>query len=106
MSHASASQARYVVVFRAQVAAFDTEYGEMATTLRQRALSEFGCLAFHALTEGDQEIALSYWPSLEAIRAWQQDPMHRRAQELGQSRWYSGYQVEVVEILRAYQHPN
>lgn len=98
------SEARYVVVFRATVAAFDDEYSSMAAGLRERALKDFGCLAFHALTEGNQEIALSYWPSLEAIRSWQQDPTHLHAQELGRTRWYSGYHVEVVEILRAYQH--
>ena len=96
------SPARYVVIFRATIAKLDDTYGVMASRLRERALSEFGCVAFHALTEGDREVALSYWPSLEAIRVWQQDPEHREAQALGQTRWYSEYSVEVCEVGRHY----
>lgn len=52
--------AKYVVIFRVTVAKLDDTCGAMTGRLRERALSEFGCLAFHALTEGDREVALSY----------------------------------------------
>ena len=42
----------YVVIFRAKVRAFDDEYSRVAVRLRELALSEFGCLEFHAVTEG------------------------------------------------------
>jgi len=107
MSHSpkAASSARYVVVFRATIAILDDEYSTRAARLRARALADFGCLAFHAMTEGDKEIALSYWPSLEAIRAWQMDPEHRIAQELGRTKWYRDYDVEITEIIRSYRAP-
>ena len=95
-------EAKYVVVFRATIAELDDTYGVMAGRLRERALAEFGCLAFHALTEGNQEVALSYWPSLEAIRVWQQDPEHREAQALGRTRWYADFHVEICEVQRQY----
>lgn len=92
----------YAVIFRAQVKELDAQYGELAARLRDRAIEEFGCLEFTACTEGDSEIAISYWPDLEHIRAWREDAIHREAQALGRERWYRSYQVQVVEVLRDY----
>lgn len=74
----------------------------MASQLRDLALSEYGCTEFTACTEGENEMAISYWPDLESISAWKQDPLHQQAQQLGKERWYNTYQVEIVEILRKY----
>lgn len=73
----------FVVIFRAKIAKLDDEYTRVAQRLRDLALTEFGCLEFHAFTEGDREIALSYWPNQEKIRAWKQHSDHLIAQELG-----------------------
>ncbi|HEX5784933.1 MAG TPA: hypothetical protein VFY35_09425 [Burkholderiaceae bacterium] len=95
----------YVVIFRATARALDPEYSATAARLRQMALQEFGCLDFVAVTEGRQEVALSYWPDEASIRAWKQQADHLMAQQLGRERWYSGYTVEVAEIKRRYQAP-
>ncbi len=92
----------YAVIFRAQVAQLDEEYSRMAARLRELALSEYGCLEFVSLTEGDQEIAISYWESESQIKAWKQDVEHLLAQSLGRSSWYRRYRVQVVEIKREY----
>ena len=59
----------FVVIFRAKITNLDDEYSRVAQRLRDLALTEFGCLEFHAVTEGDHEIALSYWPDQDKIRA-------------------------------------
>ena len=92
----------YAVIFRAQVAQLDEEYSRMAARLRELALSEYGCLEFAGLTEGDQEITISYWESESQIKAWKQDVEHLLAQSLGRSSWYRRYKVQVVEIKREY----
>lgn len=92
----------YVVIFKAKVRQFDDEYSQTAQRMRELALKEFGCLEFNAVTEGDQEIALSYWPSEEHIKAWKQHPEHLAAQQLGKERWYESYSVEIAEIMRSY----
>ena len=92
----------YVVIFRAKVRAFDTEYSQTANRLRELALSEFGCVEFHAVTEGTSEVALSYWPSEAAIRAWKAHPEHVQAQKRGRERWYESYSVQVAQISREY----
>lgn len=92
----------YVVIFRATVRQLDETYTQMAARMRELALTEFGCLAFHAVTEGAQEVALSYWPDEAAIRAWKSHPEHLLAQQQGRERWYTSYSVEVAQVRRAY----
>ncbi|HSC69654.1 MAG TPA: antibiotic biosynthesis monooxygenase [Cellvibrio sp.] len=96
----------YAVIFHAEIAQLDDEYFATAKQLRELALSQYGCLDFVATTEGEREIAISYWPSLEHIRHWKQNTPHLGAQQQGRSRWYKSYKVEVMEILRTYQQPN
>jgi heme-degrading monooxygenase HmoA len=92
----------YVVIFRAKTRALDADYARTAARLRELALGQFGCLAFHSVTEGEDEIALSYWPSEEAINAWKAHPEHVLAQQAGRRRWYAAYSVEVAEVKRSY----
>lgn len=94
----------FVVIFRAQAKALDAEYSAMAAQMRDLALTQFGCLDFTAATEGDQEIAVSYWPDEASIRAWKQHADHLLAQQLGRERWYARYSVEVAEVKRHYRH--
>lgn len=91
-----------VVIFRARIKHQDDEYSKSAARLRELALAEFGCLQFHSVTEGRDEVALSYWPNEESIRAWKAHPEHAEAQRLGRELWYESYNVEVATINREY----
>lgn len=95
----------FVVIFRARVCQFDAEYSAMAAQMRALALNQFGCLDFTATTEGDREIAVSYWPDEASIRAWKQHTEHLEAQKLGRDRWYTSYEVDIAEIRRSYAFP-
>jgi heme-degrading monooxygenase HmoA len=96
----------YVVIFRAKARDLDAEYSRTAARMRELALTRFGCLGFHAVTQGEDEIALSYWPDEEAIRAWKAHPEHVLAQQAGRGRWYAEYSVEVAEVRRSYAVTN
>ena len=93
----------HVVIFRARIRAFDAEYFATAARMRELALSQFGCLDFHSVTEGENEVVLSYWPNEAAIRAWRAHPEHRLAQQAGRDRWYASYTVQVAAVAREYQ---
>jgi len=93
----------YVVIFRANTAQLDSEYSQIAAKMRELALSQFGCLEFHAVCEGTQEIALSYWPDEASILAWKRHAEHQLAQQLGRERWYRDYRVEIAQIGRSYR---
>lgn len=92
----------FVVIFRTWVRQLDEECSRTAARLRELALTEFGCLEFHTVTEGRDEVALSYWPGEENIRAWKAHPEHRETQRLGRERWYESYSVQVATIGRQY----
>ena len=96
----------YAVIFRATIRHLDSAYSDMASQLRQLALDRYGCLEFTAVTEGEQEIAISYWSDLEQIKRWKQDPLHLQAQQLGKQQWYRDYQVQVVELVKEYSSAN
>ena len=93
----------FVVIFRAKVRSADSEYAKVAARMRELALGQFACLAFTAVTEGSDEIALSYWSSEDHIRAWKTNAEHVLAQQLGRERWYESYIVQVAEITRDYR---
>ena len=92
----------YAVIFRADIKALDDEYEATAVALRELAISQYGCVEFVSQSDGESEIAISYWQSEAAITAWRADPVHRQAQQRGKERWYKGYSVEVVRVERAY----
>jgi heme-degrading monooxygenase HmoA len=91
-----------VVIFRAKIKKLDAAYSQTAARMRELALAEFGCLEFYAITEGDHEVALSYWPDEASIKAWRMHPEHLAAQKLGKEHWYESYSVQVAEIGREY----
>ena len=92
----------YVVIFRAKVRSLDEEYDRTAARMRTLAIEQFGCLEFQAVAEDGHEVALSYWPSEDAIRAWKSHPEHVLAQKSGRERWYESYSVQVARVTREY----
>ena len=93
----------YAVIFKAKITTLDESYTEMAKKMRELAMNKYGCTDFVSATEEGYEIAISYWETQEQIKQWKQDAEHLVAQELGRSRWYTSYKVEVVKIIREYQ---
>lgn len=96
----------YVVIFRATTRELDDEYPKLAKRMRELALNQFGCLEFLSVTEGSQEISLSYWRDEASIKAWKIHAEHMLAQELGRTRWYESYEVQIAEIRRKYAFPD
>jgi len=91
-----------VVIFRAKVRALDKEYSQVAARMREIALEQFGCLEFYSVTEGSDEVALSYWQNEADIKAWKSHPEHVLAQQTGRERWYESYSVQIAAISREY----
>lgn len=92
----------YVVIFRATIKQLDEQYLQMAARMRELALTQFGCIEFNAVSEGQQEVALSYWPDEQSIMSWREHPEHKIAQQLGKLRWYQDYSVQVAKVERHY----
>jgi len=59
----------YAVIFRAEINLLDNEYQSTAKAMRELALSKYNCIEFTSSTEGNKEIAISYWESKQDIKA-------------------------------------
>jgi len=94
----------YAVIFKAETQELDQAYFDTAKNMRELALSKYNCIEFISATEGNNEIAISYWKSKEDIKAWKKDKEHTKAQALGKNKWYKSYAVQIVEILREYKN--
>ena len=92
----------FAVIFKAKIKALDAEYASVAQNMRERAMTLYGCKEFTACTEGDNEIAISYWETEAQIKQWKSDTEHLLAQEKGRAKWYQSYSVQIVEIKRVY----
>lgn len=90
----------YVVIFTATINELDQEYENTAVRLRDLAIKEYGCTEFQSFCEGDTELALSYWPSMEHIQAWRLNEEHLKAQAMGKSKWYKSYQIKIAELIK------
>ncbi|MCW8955807.1 MAG: antibiotic biosynthesis monooxygenase [Gammaproteobacteria bacterium] len=93
----------YAVIFKAEIKKLDRQYSEMAKRMRSLAIDQYGCTEFVSVTEGKQEMAISYWRDLEDIKQWKENAEHLVAQELGRTQWYRSYHVQVVELIREYR---
>lgn len=93
----------YAVIFKATINELGEAYSKTALRMRELAMSEYGCSEFVSVTEGEQEISISYWKELKDITEWRNNHEHIAAQELGKSEWYKSYDVQVVEIIREYR---
>jgi heme-degrading monooxygenase HmoA len=92
----------YAVIFKAIANVQDDEYSQMVTVMRDLAFTKYNCQDFITATEGEREIAISYWLSEDDIQRWHQDSQHNIAQKLGREKWYKSYSVEIVKIERSY----
>ena len=90
----------FAVIFKAKVAELDDEYRQLAQRLKTLAFERYGCRDFVSVTEGDQEIAISYWETEQQIRDWKNDPEHRFAQARGREKWYRSWSIDVCEVIR------
>ena len=93
----------YAVIFRAKVGVQDEDYSKTVARMRELAFQKYGCLDFIAVSEGSDEIAISYWDNEADILKWKKDTEHSIAQETGREKWYQSYIVQVVEIKREYR---
>ncbi len=97
------SQSAYAVVFTSTQTHGDQGYAEMANRMEVLARQQPGFISVDsARTLGGTGITVSYWESLEAIRAWKQNAEHLVAQQQGKSRWYEDYRVRICRVEREY----
>ena len=103
----SEGQHGYVVIFRARHKPDSADdYLDTVLSLKDRALADYGCTEFvYATTPEGEEIALTFWPDEDSIRAWRTETSHRAAQRRHAS-WYASFRIQVGAIHRDYGRNN
>lgn len=93
----------YAVIFSSRRTGDDEGYGEVAERMVSLASAQPGFLGVESARDDDGfGITVSYWESLESIRAWKSRLEHLAAQDAGRRRWYEHYEVRVAHVERAY----
>jgi heme-degrading monooxygenase HmoA len=92
----------YAVIFTSQRTNADAAgYEATAARMVELAAQQPGFLGVESVRQADGTgITVSYWQSLECIRAWRQHVEHRQAQERGRDEWYQRYRVRVCRVER------
>ena len=91
----------YAVIFTSLRTDIDQGYGDMAARMVALAAEQPGFLGVESAREG-VGITVSYWQSLEAIKAWKAHAEHQIAQKTGRSDWYRQYKTRIAKVERDY----
>ncbi len=92
----------YAVIFTSTHTDTTAGYDEMAQRMEDLAKEQDGFLGIDSARSA-VGISVSYWESLDAIKAWKSHSEHLMAQELGRSKWYNWYNVRVCKVEREYE---
>lgn len=90
----------YAVIFTSFLHEGSNDYAEAANYALSLAKEQPGFLGYEGVRSG-MGISVSYWASLEAIRAWKEHPEHVRLQQQ-ESRWFSESKIRVCKVERDY----
>lgn len=91
----------YAVIFTSLRTQNDNGYNDAAQFMGDLAKTMEGYLGIESARDG-LGITVSYWSSLESIRAWKEKAEHLEAQQRGRSEWYSTYKVRICKVERDY----
>jgi len=94
----------YAVIFASQHGGGSVaDYAATAQRMFELAASQPGYVGVESANGADGfGITVSYWESLEAISAWRKHAEHTLARERGRAEWYTGYELRIAKIERAY----
>lgn len=93
----------YAVIFTSRLRdEADSDYAATADEMAQLASTMPGYLGFETARESGLGIAVSYWDSLESIKAWRDNEEHAAARARGRSHWYAHFDLRVCRVERQY----
>jgi heme-degrading monooxygenase HmoA len=93
----------YAVIFSSLRTSTDNGYDATAERMLELAAQQPGYLGVESARDEGVGITVSYWSSLEAIRAWKANVEHMEAQRRGHAEWYSAFRLRVAKVERDYR---
>ena len=90
----------YAVIFTSIRTEVDDGYAEAAENILALARQQPGFLGYES-ARNSMGISVSYWSSLEAIKAWRTHPAHREVQAKAND-WYADSRIRICKVERSY----
>ncbi|WP_242012232.1 antibiotic biosynthesis monooxygenase family protein [Pseudodesulfovibrio cashew] len=95
----------YAVIFTSKRTDVNEGYAETGSRMLELAKTMPGFLGADSARE-EVGITVSYWESLEAIKAWREHPGHGEAQRLGREKWYEWFTTRICRVEKESQFPD
>ncbi|MFK4301636.1 MULTISPECIES: antibiotic biosynthesis monooxygenase [unclassified Paenibacillus] len=93
----------YAAIFTSERTEGDGGYGKMGDKMEELAAEQPGFLGMESVRDQNGVgITVSYWESLDAIKNWKQNELHKVAQEKGKAEWYKTFGLRVSKVERDY----
>lgn len=93
----------YAAIFTSERTEGDGGYGVMGDKMVELAAEQPGFLGVESVRDHNGVgITVSYWESLDAIKNWKHNELHKVAQEKGKSKWYKTFGLRVSKVERDY----
>lgn len=90
----------YAVIFTSFLHEKSISYADTANYALSLAKTQPGFLGYEGVRNG-MGISVSYWDSLEAIRAWKEHPEHVSLQKQ-EAKWFRDSKIRVCKVERDY----
>lgn len=90
----------YAVIFTSIRTEGDNGYAEAAENILALARQQPGFLGYESARNG-LGISVSYWSSLEAIKAWRNNSSHKEVQSRADE-WYADSRIRICKVERSY----
>ena len=93
----------WAVIFAAQRTPGDHDYAATADRMEELARQQPGYLGIESTRDAEGfGITVSYWRDEESIERWRSHAEHLVAQARGRGEWYSGFELRVARVERAW----
>ncbi len=83
-------------------------YGDMSARMTELARAQPGFLGVESARNAEGVgITVSYWATMDDVRAWSRHAEHLVAQKIGRDKWYEWFAVRIcrVEHSRSFTRP-
>ncbi|MEO7175183.1 MAG: antibiotic biosynthesis monooxygenase [Saprospiraceae bacterium] len=91
----------YAVIFTSIKNEDDSGYDMTSERMHELSKQQPGYLGIES-ARNELGITVSYWDSLESIKAWKENMAHLGAQRMGKEKWYADYRVRICKVEREY----
>ena len=92
----------YAVIFTAKQSDNTEGYEAMVKQMNDFVKTQKGFIGADSVSQNKNEITVSYWDTMEDIRAWSMNERHVAAKKGGKERWYDSFTVRICEVKREY----